>query len=442
MKFCDKLPKLRKDNNLSQEKLADLLGVSRQAVSKWESGSSYPDMEKLNKLCKILNCTLEDLLDDGSISKTNKVSFNTYINDFLKLITNIYNMFFAMGLKEKIKCLLEMLFIILVLWVLSFIVFTFCNSFIFNLFLNIPKLGVYIDYILENITMIILFIIDLIIFIHLFKIRYLDYYITVEDQNIKEKQIEKEKINKERIIIRDPKHSSFSIFNMLASIIVVVLKILFVILLLFISFFFICLLVFLILAIYHIKYSILFIFVTSLILGVLLINYDLIYLAYNFIFSRKQNIKRVFIIFISGLFVSGVSLGLILLVYLSFDKENEMPSSFKNDDIVTVKMEDNLIIHNDDVVYKIDNSIKDIEIKNSFKGAVVEEDYMYSSLKEYKVIYFKDDSNVLLELLFEDIKNSKTRDYSKVLDDSIVISVSLDNYNKLCNNYTEYINDN
>lgn len=46
MKFCDKLPKLRKQNNLSQELLADKLGVSRQAVSKWEQGSSYPDMEK------------------------------------------------------------------------------------------------------------------------------------------------------------------------------------------------------------------------------------------------------------------------------------------------------------------------------------------------------------------------------------------------------------
>ncbi len=38
MKFCDKLAKQRKNNNLSQEQLADQLGVSRQAVSKWESG--------------------------------------------------------------------------------------------------------------------------------------------------------------------------------------------------------------------------------------------------------------------------------------------------------------------------------------------------------------------------------------------------------------------
>lgn len=38
MKFCEKLQKLRKEKKLSQEKFADMLDVSRQAVSKWESG--------------------------------------------------------------------------------------------------------------------------------------------------------------------------------------------------------------------------------------------------------------------------------------------------------------------------------------------------------------------------------------------------------------------
>ena len=92
MKFCDKLPKLRKANNLSQEQLAEALGVSRQAVSKWESGSSYPDMEKMIAMCKVLNSTLEDLLDDGVIksSVSNKFNFNNYVNDFLKFITKIY----------------------------------------------------------------------------------------------------------------------------------------------------------------------------------------------------------------------------------------------------------------------------------------------------------------------------------------------------------------
>ena len=72
MRFCEKLAVKRKQNNLSQEQFADTLGVSRQAVSKWESGTSYPDMDKIIKMTKILNCTLEDLLDDGTIGKNRR----------------------------------------------------------------------------------------------------------------------------------------------------------------------------------------------------------------------------------------------------------------------------------------------------------------------------------------------------------------------------------
>lgn len=42
MNLSENLKKIRKDNNLSQEQLADKLGVSRQSVSKWESGLSFP----------------------------------------------------------------------------------------------------------------------------------------------------------------------------------------------------------------------------------------------------------------------------------------------------------------------------------------------------------------------------------------------------------------
>ena len=72
MRFCEKLAVKRKQNNLSQEQFADTLGVSRQAVSKWESGTSYPDMDKIIKMTQILNCTLEDLLDDGTIGKNRR----------------------------------------------------------------------------------------------------------------------------------------------------------------------------------------------------------------------------------------------------------------------------------------------------------------------------------------------------------------------------------
>ena len=61
MKFNEKLQKLRKQNKMSQEQLADLLEVSRQVVSKWESGTTYPEMDKLLMLCKIFKCTLDEI---------------------------------------------------------------------------------------------------------------------------------------------------------------------------------------------------------------------------------------------------------------------------------------------------------------------------------------------------------------------------------------------
>ena len=62
MSFRDNLLHLRATNNMTQEQLAVLLGVSRQAVTKWESEKSYPEMDKLLKLCQIFNCTLDELV--------------------------------------------------------------------------------------------------------------------------------------------------------------------------------------------------------------------------------------------------------------------------------------------------------------------------------------------------------------------------------------------
>ena len=47
MKFAYKLQELRKGSGMSQEEFAELLGVSRQSVSKWESGKGYPEIDKL-----------------------------------------------------------------------------------------------------------------------------------------------------------------------------------------------------------------------------------------------------------------------------------------------------------------------------------------------------------------------------------------------------------
>ncbi len=64
MEFGEKLQALRKERGISQEALAEMLGVSRQAVSKWESGATYPETEKILTLCRMYDLSADELLLD------------------------------------------------------------------------------------------------------------------------------------------------------------------------------------------------------------------------------------------------------------------------------------------------------------------------------------------------------------------------------------------
>ncbi len=70
MSFGENLQTIRKKNQLSQEGLAEMLGVSRQAVSKWELGEGYPAVEKLLILSKRLNVSLDSLLGEENATTT------------------------------------------------------------------------------------------------------------------------------------------------------------------------------------------------------------------------------------------------------------------------------------------------------------------------------------------------------------------------------------
>lgn len=69
MSFRDNLLHLRAANNITQEQLAMLLGVSGQAVTKWESEKSYLEMDKLLKMCQVFNCTLDELVQGDLTSR-------------------------------------------------------------------------------------------------------------------------------------------------------------------------------------------------------------------------------------------------------------------------------------------------------------------------------------------------------------------------------------
>ena len=62
MSFADNLKMIRKEKGLTQEQLAEILGVSRQAVSKWESNNGYPETDKLIVIAKEFGVSLDYLI--------------------------------------------------------------------------------------------------------------------------------------------------------------------------------------------------------------------------------------------------------------------------------------------------------------------------------------------------------------------------------------------
>ena len=65
MILAEKIILLRKKNEWSQEELAEQLGISRQSVSKWESGASIPDLDKIVRMSKLFDVSTDYLLKDS-----------------------------------------------------------------------------------------------------------------------------------------------------------------------------------------------------------------------------------------------------------------------------------------------------------------------------------------------------------------------------------------
>ena len=67
MEFSEKLQALRKQKNLTQEELAEILFVSRTAISKWESGRGYPNIDSLKAIAKFFGISIDDLLSGDEL---------------------------------------------------------------------------------------------------------------------------------------------------------------------------------------------------------------------------------------------------------------------------------------------------------------------------------------------------------------------------------------
>ena len=105
MKFGDNLKIIRKNKKMSQEQLAEKVGVSRQSVSKWETGEAYPEMNNILELCKIFNCKINDIVhtDMSDISSLdeeivmNVVKFNEKKQNEVRTLSNVISLIGKIG---------------------------------------------------------------------------------------------------------------------------------------------------------------------------------------------------------------------------------------------------------------------------------------------------------------------------------------------------------
>lgn len=457
MKFSEKLTKLRKDNNLSQEALAEKLNMSRQAISKWESGNSYPDMSTMINICKVLNCTLDSLLDDDAIGtnnfeKNDKININKWIKDLLDFITKSYNMFWSMKFFEKIRCLVEIGIIILILFLVFLLIGTILRETVFEIFSVLPEaMYYYFLKIFKMIYSVFAIILGFIITIHLFKIRYLDYYITVEDNDVKDKVIEDD-INKketkkehkyihekkqEKIIIRDPKHTTYSFFTGLAKIIMFILKLFVILIFIPTIITFICFIACGTVSLIWFKYGLIFVGIFVTILGSLAINYDFIELMYNFIFNRDNNFKKIFIIFISGLALFGIGCGITISEFAKFDitKDN---FSEKTEDYELIVSKDTVFTELEYNKVIIDNTKKDLIVTITYNEGITPIVRKYDD-NEYFITYEFDNFNIM-EHILNDIKTKKIRSYDISTFSINSITLSQENYDLITKNNKKYYN--
>jgi len=109
MDIGEKIKKARIEANVTQEQIAEVLGVSRQTVSNWENGKTYPDIVSVIKMSDFYNISLDHLL------KEEKKTMSNYV-EYLKESTNV--------VKSKRKlCLILILLAYLVVWAYGLITF-------------------------------------------------------------------------------------------------------------------------------------------------------------------------------------------------------------------------------------------------------------------------------------------------------------------------------
>ena len=448
--LSENLKRIRKDNNLSQEQLAEKLGVSRQSVSKWENGEAYPEMDKVLQLCKMFNLNIDELLNQDikevNESKQSRINIDKYVGDFLDFITKTINLFSSMKFKDIVKCLIEQAIIGSIIFSLLSIIGLVGSNFLHSVLFFVPHEIYYDVYnIFSGLYSLFAFIVGLCIMLHIFKIRYLDYFVIEEKEEVTEekKEDKKEEVKEEKkvferkeekVIIRDPEDSKNGFISLLAKGILYMVK--FFALLFGISFSasLIGFVVAFVLSFVIAKSGLVFIGILLLLLGCIFINLVILNLIYNFLRSIKSKTKVMMFVFISSLILFGVGVGLTCLGILNFEyiNENNNPNYIETTEII--KMRDNYYIEHMYNVEFIESSNDDLKL------VFVHPDfYSVECIISDDSIWFNDydvDGIKIINRVIDDFNDRKIMEYGYF---KVKVYTNKENINKLKENrYNQY----
>lgn len=469
MSFDKKLQSLRKTSGLSQEELAQELGVSRQAVSKWESGTSYPEMDKLILMTRLFKCSLDDLVNDeikdSSIIQNKTSKGQTYIDSLLEFINKSITMFTSMKFSSVLKCLIELSACILIMVFISSLLYMIVDEIICGVF-GYPyydsMLGLIAKF-FSDIILIVLIAINVIVFFQFYKIRYLDYF----DKLVYQYEVKKDKVDEtstevkkeepkgkinvsekkgERIIIRDPKHRPLAFLSTISRIVIIMFRILLVFVTLPFVFLLISLIIALVILLYLISYNTIFIGISLSCLAAIILTILIMYILNLDLFKKRIKASILALIFLGIIFVGSLGIGVSVISLKNIDiKDYNQNKSITK----TIDFNDKLYLnvlsssYHDFVTFVVDEAKSDIEVTVEYDSKYL--DYEFDSPAndpEYLVLYqhFNDEINIKEEIdeFLKNIKNNVIySSNNRMYYASIYIRTNEKNIKKLINNISE-----
>ena len=456
MNFASNLQKLRKKENMSQEALAEKLDVTRQSVSKWESGSSYPEMDKLISICKIFNVDMDtlvngDVLDEKKQDKETTINTKDILDKFNTLMKKIVCLFESMSFKEIIEFLVTVFLLIIIILIGTIPKDIIENLIGDGLLYDIAYVGPTLNTIFRLIVDILYSVFAIVIFIYVLKIKYLDRIKIKEDINkeivakVKEKRVEEV----EKVIIKD--NSSNSLSRTLAKIIIYIIK-----------FFIICflaapLICIVVLAVL-LGFEVLFVFKGLPIIGILLFTIAGLIISalcfevpLNFVINHKNNYKRVMITLLISLIIIIIGSIIFAFEFFSLTYVDSLPKDAKTKEITeTLPMSDDLntvgYYHND-IEYVVDDSLTDkIEVTVTYYDYLVDNNIEVELHNNNLLIYEGSPKEFsfkkVLNTINDDIKDGKIYNYDKLNDYKVTIKTSSNNIDIINSNNLAFYDEN